>query len=37
MKTLIPVLGDQLSLRLSSLAGVDPASSVILMMEVDED
>ncbi len=37
MKTLIPVLGDQLSLTVSSLAGADPANSVVLMMEVDEE
>ena len=36
-KTLIPVLGDQLSLTLSSLADADPATSVLLMMEVDEE
>jgi deoxyribodipyrimidine photolyase-related protein len=35
--TLIPVLGDQLSPELSSLAGADPAASVILMMEVAEE
>jgi deoxyribodipyrimidine photolyase-related protein len=37
MKTLIPVLGDQLSPELSSLAGQDPADSVVLMMEVAEE
>lgn len=37
MKTLIPVLGDQLSLDLSSLAGADPAHTVILMVEVSEE
>jgi deoxyribodipyrimidine photolyase-related protein len=37
MKTLIPVLGDQLSLGLSSLERSDPAASVILMMEVAEE
>ena len=37
MLTLIPVLGDQLSLNLSSLAGVDPSKSVILMVEVEEE
>ncbi len=37
MKTLIPVLGDQLSLSLSSLAGADPANTVILMAEVSEE
>lgn len=35
--TLIPVLGDQLSFGLSALKDVDPATSVILMMEVDEE
>jgi deoxyribodipyrimidine photolyase-related protein len=34
---LIPVLGDQLSFDLSSLVGADPATSVILMMEVAEE
>ncbi len=37
MTTLIPVLGDQLSPALSSLADADPATSVILMMEVAEE
>ena len=37
MITLIPVLGDQLSLDLSSLARADPASSVLLMMEVADE
>jgi deoxyribodipyrimidine photolyase-related protein len=37
MTTLIPVLGDQLSLDLSSLHGADPAECVILMMEVVEE
>lgn len=36
-KTLIPVLGDQLSLHISSLADQDPDQSVILMMEVDAE
>jgi deoxyribodipyrimidine photolyase-related protein len=35
--TLVSVLGDQLSLNLSSLAGADPATSVILMMEVADE
>ena len=35
--TLVPVLGDQLSLDLSSLAQADPADSVVLMMEVAEE
>ena len=35
--TLIPVLGDQLSLGLSSLRDQDRAASVVLMMEVGEE
>ncbi|WP_267378972.1 cryptochrome/photolyase family protein [Sphingomonas sp. GC_Shp_6] len=35
--TLVPVLGDQLSLGLSSLAGADPATTVVLMMEVSDE
>jgi deoxyribodipyrimidine photolyase-related protein len=34
---LIPILGDQLSLTLSSLEGADPDSCVLLMMEVGEE
>ena len=37
MKTLIPILGDQLLLDLSALAGADPADSVLLMMEVADE
>ena len=37
MKTLIPILGDQLSFALSSLADADPANSVLLMMEVSDE
>ena len=37
MKTLIPVLGDQLSHNLSSLSGQDIAASVILIVEVDDE
>lgn len=37
MTTLIPILGDQLSHSLSSLGGADPATSVLLMMEVAEE
>lgn len=37
MITLVPVLGDQLSLGLSSLAAADPARSVVLMMEVADE
>lgn len=36
-KTLIPILGDQLSHELSSLNGQDQNSTVILMMEVAEE
>jgi deoxyribodipyrimidine photolyase-related protein len=35
--TLIPILGDQLSVDLSSLRGADPAGSIVLMMEVAEE
>jgi deoxyribodipyrimidine photolyase-related protein len=34
---LIPILGDQLSFDLSSLDGADPATSILLMMEVAEE
>ena len=37
MTTLVPVLGDQLSLDLSSLAGADPAATVVLMTEVADE
>ena len=37
MTILIPILGDQLSHGLSSLAGQDKKESVILMAEVDEE
>ncbi len=37
MTTLIPVLGDQLSEGLSSLCGQDPANSILLMVEVDQE
>ena len=37
MKTLIPVLGDQLSLSLSALRDQDQAACVVLMMEVVEE
>jgi len=36
-RVLIPVLGDQLSLKLSSLADADPDTATILMMEVVEE
>ena len=35
--TLIPILGDQLSLGLSSLQGADPATSRLLLMEVADE
>ncbi|NJR79551.1 cryptochrome/photolyase family protein [Sphingomonas corticis] len=37
MATLVPVLGDQLSLDLASLADADPADTIVLMMEVAEE
>jgi deoxyribodipyrimidine photolyase-related protein len=37
MTMLVPVLGDQLSHRIASLQGCDPASTVVLMMEVTEE
>ncbi|NBU85109.1 MAG: cryptochrome/photolyase family protein, partial [Sphingomonadaceae bacterium] len=37
MTILIPLLGDQLSFGVSSLAGADPANSIVLMMEVAEE
>jgi deoxyribodipyrimidine photolyase-related protein len=37
MTTLVPVLGDQLSLGLSSLRAVDPGDAVVLMMEVADE
>jgi deoxyribodipyrimidine photolyase-related protein len=37
MTTLVPVLGDQLSLSLSSLGDADPADTIVLMMEVAEE
>ena len=36
-RALIPVLGDQLSFNLSSLADADPATSIVLMMEVADE
>jgi deoxyribodipyrimidine photolyase-related protein len=36
-RTLVPVLGDQLSFDLSSLERSDPGDSVVLMMEVAEE
>ena len=37
MTTLIPVLGDQLSHGLASLRDADPATTVVLMAEVDAE
>lgn len=37
MTVLIPILGDQLSLDLSSLADADPATARIVMMEVADE
>ncbi len=37
MTILVPILGDQLSHRLASLNGCDPADTVVLMMEVAEE
>ena len=37
MKTLVPVLGDQLTPTLSSLRHADPAETVVLMMEVADE
>jgi len=37
MTTLVPILGDQLSPMLSSLAAADRASTVLLMMEVADE
>ncbi|MGL4312379.1 MAG: cryptochrome/photolyase family protein [Sphingomonas sp.] len=37
MTTLIPILGDQLSFTLSSLRDANPASTVLLMMEVADE
>lgn len=37
MTTLVPVLGDQLSLNISSLLGQDKGRTIILMVEVDEE
>ncbi len=37
MKTLVPVLGDQLTPTLSSLRDADPDDTVVLMMEVGDE
>ena len=37
VETLIPVLGDQLTPDIAALKGADPETSVVLMMEVDEE
>ena len=36
-KTLIPILGDQLSLDISSLAQQSREDCILLMVEVDEE
>ncbi len=36
-KTLVPILGDQLSFGLSALDGADPATSVLLMAEAADE
>ena len=35
--TLVPILGDQLSLQIASLNGADPATTIVLMMEVADE
>jgi deoxyribodipyrimidine photolyase-related protein len=37
MKTLVPILGDQLSPTMASLRGQNPADTVVLMVEVAEE
>ena len=37
MMTLVPVLGDQLSLDLASLREADPATTIVLLMEVADE
>ena len=37
MKTIVPILGDQLSFNLSSLEGQDRDRTIILLVEVDEE
>ena len=37
MTTLVPILGDQLTLTIASLRGLDPAGTVVLMMEVADE
>lgn len=37
MTVLVPVLGDQLSISLTSLRDADPATTIVLMMEVAEE
>ena len=36
-RVLVPVLGDQLTIGLASLAAADPAVTVVLMMEVADE
>jgi deoxyribodipyrimidine photolyase-related protein len=35
--TLVPILGDQLTIDLASLRDCDPETTIVLMMEVDEE
>jgi deoxyribodipyrimidine photolyase-related protein len=35
--TLVPILGDQLTIDLASLRDCDPGTTIVLMMEVDEE
>ncbi len=37
MKTLVPILGDQLSMSLASLRDLDQADTILLMMEVADE
>ena len=37
MKTLVPILGDQLTVTISSLRGATPADTIVLMMEVADE
>jgi deoxyribodipyrimidine photolyase-related protein len=37
VKTLVLILGDQLSLDISSLRGADPADTIVLMVEIEEE
>ena len=35
--TLVPILGDQLTIDLAALRGQDPETTIVLMMEVAEE